>query len=334
MTVTRFDNVPLPPEERFASWREAVSKAPMACLVRSQHEDDFPVVYDALKLDDIRVTKVTCPAFGTHRTTAFIRRSDPEVYRLNVTLNGRCCFVHGGTETTQGTDELFLQDSSVPCRDWLVSGESRITNIGVEIPRGRWILAGKAVAPIVGIPFTGHRAMTGMLVRHLVGLFEAADYTPADKIALGRITADLLAATLASALRDDRLAAESVQRTLPWRIHEFIEANLGDRELSPQTIADAHHMSVRRLHTLFQGTGMTVAAHIRHRRLERCRQDLTAPHLLARPVQGVAARWGFTNAAHFSRLFRAAYGASPSDYRHDVLARGRSSAGQVPGSFD
>jgi AraC-like DNA-binding protein len=32
-------------------------------------------------------------------------------------------------------------------------------------------------------------------------------------------------------------------------------------------------------------------------------------------VSAVAARWGLTNAAHFSRAFRAAYGVSPVEYR-------------------
>ncbi|GGQ13574.1 hypothetical protein GCM10010187_32420 [Actinomadura coerulea] len=42
--------------------------------------------------------------------------------------------------------------------------------------------------------------------------------------------------------------------------------------------------------SLFQEQGLTVAAWIRERRLERCRHDLADPRLLARPVQGVATR--------------------------------------------
>jgi hypothetical protein len=49
--------------------------------------------------------------------------------------------------------------------------------------------------------------------------------------------------------------------------------------------------------------------------LERCRRDLLDPSLGDVPVSAIAARWGLTNAAHFSRAFRAAYGASPVEYR-------------------
>ncbi|GAA2788117.1 hypothetical protein GCM10010470_23340 [Saccharopolyspora taberi] len=64
---------------------------------------------------------------------------------------------------------------------------------------------------------------------------------------------------------------------------------------------------------------------IRQRRLERCRRDLTNPHLRQRPVHAIAARWGFTDPAHFSRIFRAAYGLSPSDYRHNAFSREQTS---------
>ena len=37
--------------------------------------------------------------------------------------------------------------------------------------------------------------------------------------------------------------------------------------------------------------------------------------LAERPVAAVAARWGFVDAAHFSRAFKTTYGVSPSEYR-------------------
>ncbi|MFF4384997.1 helix-turn-helix transcriptional regulator [Kitasatospora sp. NPDC001547] len=86
--------------------------------------------------------------------------------------------------------------------------------------------------------------------------------------------------------------------------------------MTPQTIADAHHISLRRLQQLLAEDDMSPAAWIRRRRLERCRLDLANPRLNARPIQAIAERWGFSDPAHFSRLFRAAYGIPPRDYRN------------------
>jgi AraC-like DNA-binding protein len=76
---------------------------------------------------------------------------------------------------------------------------------------------------------------------------------------------------------------------------------------------------VRYLHKLFLGEHTTVADHIRRRRLERCSRDLLDPALADKPVIAIARRWGFGNPAHFTRVFRDAYGMPPSEYRRTAL---------------
>jgi AraC-like DNA-binding protein len=88
--------------------------------------------------------------------------------------------------------------------------------------------------------------------------------------------------------------------------------------LSPAAAAAAHHLSLRSLQQLFRDEGLTVAGWIRARRLERCRRDLADPALDARPVAAIAARWGFSSAADFSRAFRAAHGMPPAEYRRSA----------------
>ncbi|WP_394816467.1 helix-turn-helix transcriptional regulator [Streptomyces lancefieldiae] len=85
--------------------------------------------------------------------------------------------------------------------------------------------------------------------------------------------------------------------------------------MTPQAIADAHHISLRHLQRLLAKNDTSPAVWIRHRRLERCRLDLANPQLNARPIQAIAARCGFSNPTHFSCLFRTAYGVSPQNYR-------------------
>ncbi|WP_416442839.1 helix-turn-helix domain-containing protein [Leucobacter sp. HNU] len=58
-----------------------------------------------------------------------------------------------------------------------------------------------------------------------------------------------------------------------------------------------------------------MSAYIRSQRLEHCRRDLTNPALTDRPVSAIAARWGFIDAAHFSRVFRAHFGSTPREVR-------------------
>jgi AraC-like DNA-binding protein len=99
------------------------------------------------------------------------------------------------------------------------------------------------------------------------------------------------------------------------QVRHYIETNLGSPELSPTQIAAAHFISTRHLHGLFREKGTTVSTWIRERRLENCRRDLIEPLNAHLSVGAIAARWGFVEAAHFSRVFKAAYEMSPSELR-------------------
>jgi AraC-like DNA-binding protein len=109
------------------------------------------------------------------------------------------------------------------------------------------------------------------------------------------------------------LLPQSPDEMLRTRVRAFVALRLRDPDLSPRSIAAAHHVSVRRLHQMFRDEPQTIAALIRSRRLEKCRADLTEqPHL---SVATIAARWGFADPAHFSRLFKAQYGCTARDFR-------------------
>ncbi|MFF4035109.1 helix-turn-helix domain-containing protein [Streptomyces sviceus] len=137
------------------------------------------------------------------------------------------------------------------------------------------------------------------------------------------------AVNLLSTLATEQLGAEapgtrggeSTQPPVLKRILEYVELHLTDPDLSPEAIARAHHISVRYLHKLFKDEGATVGRWILRRRLEECRRDLMRYGPGSRTIAAVAGRWGFLSATHFSRVFRAAYGMSPREWR-DTAGRG------------
>ncbi|MFI6445729.1 helix-turn-helix domain-containing protein [Kitasatospora sp. NPDC050543] len=102
---------------------------------------------------------------------------------------------------------------------------------------------------------------------------------------------------------------------LSLRIRAFIDEHLPDPGLSPESIARAHRISVRYLHKLFQHDGTTVHRRIQQRRLEEARRELSKQGRAAVTIASVAHRWGFADAAHFSRSFRAAYDMTPREWR-------------------
>ncbi|MGW1592747.1 hypothetical protein [Streptomyces sp. NPDC002343] len=108
---------------------------------------------------------------------------------------------------------------------------------------------------------------------------------------------------------DEALSPEGRQSALGARINAFVEQQVSDPAMTPQTVADAHHISLRHLQQLLRGRHATGGLDTPPPR--PCQPPPEDP-----PHPGIAGRWGFTNPTHFNRLFRATYGIPSRDYRN------------------
>jgi AraC-like DNA-binding protein len=132
--------------------------------------------------------------------------------------------------------------------------------------------------------------------------------TPFDAV---DVTLELLGAAFRAQRRSSTIAPRD---QLFARISDDIEGRLDDVNLSPTRIAEANGISIRYLYTLFSEQGETVSGWVRRRRLLRCRAELDGADTEA-SITEIAYRWGFNDSAHFSRLFKASFGMSPTQYR-------------------
>lgn len=112
---------------------------------------------------------------------------------------------------------------------------------------------------------------------------------------------------------NDQLGSKEAGCAVVRRAIAFIDTYLDDPALSVASIAADSCVSPRHLQRAFAGKGTTVTAVIRERRLERAKAQLVARRDV--PISHIAHQWGFADLAHFSRLFKAAYGEAPSVYR-------------------
>ncbi len=99
------------------------------------------------------------------------------------------------------------------------------------------------------------------------------------------------------------------------RICQAIELQLGDGELTLHRIADQQHVSGRYIQKLFQRVGLSFSPYLRQRRLAHCKADLANAALRNLSISDICFRWGFNDAGHFSRSFRAEFGETPREFR-------------------
>ena len=130
-----------------------------------------------------------------------------------------------------------------------------------------------------------------------------------------RMAVDLLVAAIDQA-RDGSRGTQAVLRA---QVKAFLDEHLDDPDLTLDTVARASAISLRYLHLLFEGTGETAREYLRHRRLERAHAILLR-HGDRVSVAEVARRCGFDNPSSFSRAYRARYGQSPREARHEAPA--------------
>lgn len=101
-----------------------------------------------------------------------------------------------------------------------------------------------------------------------------------------------------------------------WRIcQRYIKEHLQEESLTTARLAKALNTSTRKLHRTFAENGASVQSYIWQRRLNQCRNDILNPSLLNRNVSEIAFKWGFNDAAHFSRRYKAYFGETPVETR-------------------
>ena len=137
---------------------------------------------------------------------------------------------------------------------------------------------------------------------------------------LGRQLVELLALALDRRSEVSQGVGSSVRMAHRRRAEEVIRRNLSEGAMSPETVAEACGISKRYLHELFADVNYTVSQFMREQRLQAARDVLQMPN--PGPMSDIAYRFGFSDQAQFSRLFKAMFGQTPSGFRAQVVAPG------------
>lgn len=282
--ITVRSHVPVTFTSAFAS--RIVSGYPISTAVSSPHAIEHGSGTDPRDLHLVHFQLSGETAFTQHDRTAVLRPGDVSVYN----------FGSPSLTENQGTDVLVI---GVPAR-------------GLGIPPNR-------LHELSGIALMRNRPLVQVLhpfARQLTGSLDSVDDAVGSRVVLGII--QLLSAALVETSRHTDAGSGD---TLLTSILEYIDANLHRPSLTVTEVAAAHFVSPRKLHSLFEAHETTAAAWIRSRRLENCKRDLADSAFAELKIAEIAARWGFIDAALFSRQFSHRFGSSPRAFRSAAAGR-------------
>ena len=310
-TTTR-QNLTTSEASSFDHWRHLVAESFVPLVADTGDAEGFRGRMRARVLDRVSIVEVTATSHEVHRTEALISRSGQRYFKLNLQLQGTGLLIQENREALLRPGDLAIYDTNRP---YTLAFEEQARMMVVMFPCDALSLPPEYVGQLSAVKLAGNAGLSGMVGQFIGQLAENLEILSGPSGSRLAANALDLVSTMLHSEMDIAPERMKPQALLAVSVREYIEANLADPLLSPATIAAAHFISTRHLHNVFHESGTTVASWIRSQRLEGARRELRDPLHSGKSVGAVAARWGFLDAAHFSRTFRDAFGESPTDWR-------------------
>ena len=301
----------------FAQFSTLVSQSFVPLRVQSDRTDPFRGDIRASGTDDVHLSVVTADPHEIQRTPELVARKESRFFKLGLQLAGTGLLIQGNREAVLRPGDLTIYDTNSP---YSLVFEERFSTVVLMVPHRLIELPTDDLCGMTATTVPGEHGLGRVVARFLGDLAEELDQLAGPVGGrLARNAVDLVTTMYAQEL-DVARDADKPHRPMLRRVQSYIDDHLSSPELSPSSIAAAHFISTRHLHAIFHEEGLTVSSWIRSRRLDRCRRELSDPLSAHRPVSQVAMRWGFADAAHFSRAFRAEFGEPPTAVRARALA--------------
>jgi len=305
--------------QRLESWSEILAATHVAFEVRRtwRTPSRFQGVVTRRRLDGLMLVDCAATPFVGHRNTGLIdggaaQRAREAILGLQFVARGVELVRERGRRLAVSAGDVVLWDGLQPTEVEIIEPFFKRTLI---FPRERVLAMCPRLGELDAFPPLDRNGPARLLVRYVNGLAaELARLDAAARRAAATAALELLRGVIDPSLPPSRQAAREAMRA---EVRRYVRSHLQDPRLGPATIARAHSMSVRALHALFEDCEESVAGLVRRERLSRCLEDLQRGDCGS--VTEIAFRWGFTDAAHFSRAFKHAFGVTPSEVRRAAL---------------
>jgi AraC-like DNA-binding protein len=298
----------------FAQWRQWVSETfvPLECVPVSRRP--FRGTLARWTLGDLHVSRVSADPHVASRTPRMIAlRNEACYYKVAMPARGSCRLGQSGREVELRPGDLAIYDCGRP---YTMTFAEPFDMSFLMFPRQRLRLPLTAIEQVLATRVSSSECTGSLVAPFLRRLVVNLERSPDEvNCRLAENVLDLLGTLFGERTGGELTDPAAARRSLLLGTCAWIEANLGEPALDPDTIARANHISVRYLHKLFHDEGTSVARWVRERRLDNCRRDLEDPAHAGRRIVAVARRWGFGDPAYFSKVFKASYGEPPGQYR-------------------
>lgn len=315
LPVAAFTTADLLPQARYEAWRNLIRAVFEPSPPAGRHPQDLHATVRSIHLGPMMVAQAAAAAQYFTRSRHLIEAEGLDHFLIQVYSRGACEGTYGQRHNATRPGDIKIIDMARTFH----SLNTDFDNITLTVPR-------TLLAPLLARPDDLHgmilpRAAPAarILASHIRGLMA---HTTSLGMSQGAMLAAATSRLVAACLGPNTRARDEIQPSqmtaTRQAVRDFIDHHLASPLLDPDTLARRFNMSRAHLYRLFEEE-QGVVAYIRARRLRRCLQALTDATQAGRAIGEIALSFGFNSEAHFSRVFRRAFGATPSEARAGAL---------------
>ncbi len=312
----RFSTAAIEPQHRSSRWNGVVVESYFPLQLQFQDPLQFDGRLSRTSLGHVGLSRLTSDPVQYERRKSHIKGAREEEYLVTLPRTTAVEFRQLGRDVRCDPGGFIIERGDEPYR-FLYERPNDLFVLKVN----RRALAERVRQPDrfcarVIDATTGTAGLFAAMVNHTQEQIDSLSETSGETI--GRQLLELLGLALNEASDAGESGYSSVRAAHLARVEKFIRTNLKNADLSPDLIAESCGISKRYLHDLFKDVNGTVSQRIRDQRLIAARDRLQAAQAL--PISEVAYRFSFADQAQFSRLFKAKFGVTPSEFQRDPLS--------------
>ena len=301
------------PQHKIEAWYQMLCESHLPWSIDKTPNKTFNANMHLHSFNGYRLIKCICDPLSGFRDMQQFAQSDDAYLNILYLRSGREHLRIDYRDIHLQAGDIVLWDST---RKMSFTVSERLEKLTLMIPETSLTSVFPNAHEYSGIPISGKFGMGAMFANHLNALEHGmADIGVESVTALMKPTMEMLATMMET---HTTVSPSTMKYILLNRVKHFIISHLGEENLTPSTIAEAHNISPRYLHVLFEEVGTSVSTWIKLRRLERCKDEIFSASLSKRPLSDIAYKWGFNHPSHFSKVFKKEYGLSPRAFLEQV----------------
>lgn len=305
-----FDTAALAPAKRAAAWRDALCGNYVTVDVTIDDPDYYHGQIKQTNFGEINLSQTSGAPQKVTRSKSQISHVEKDCYYLQILNRGAIGVIQRDQELHTNAAVTGLYYASEPyALDCIGVTDASF----LEIPREALASAFDGADLPLTTAISSGTGAGRLLVDFCRSL--AAESHLMDAATRAKLGDQLLALT-ALATKTSQISEFSEQTSLRaarlGMIKRYIDQNLGDPLLTLTRIAHESDISLRYLHHLFEEENISASDWMWQRRLDRAYSELIGADPSTQITQ-IAFANGFNSSSHFSSLFKARFGVTPSE---------------------